>query len=414
MADTKISNLTAGGAVSGTDLFPNVQTAGVGPVKTTAAQLATYMWASPTLVTPALGTPASGTLTSCTGLPISTGVSGLGTGVATALGVNAGSAGCFVRNNTAETISGALTLTSVTPQLTLGVNATTLGSVKLFGSTSGDVTLKVAAAAGTATVFQLPATNGTNGWYLKTDGTGVTSWAAVSASPGGADTQVQYNDGGVFAGDASFTYNKTTHLLTVGGGVTGTYFFATASNSELSINYYGYGFQINGSSAQIVFGSTTGSAGFDLILRRSAAATLQMGAADADTNASIVAQTLLVQSVSAGGTSDQAGKDFTIGGSKGKGTGIGGKIILATAPAGSTGTAVNALVNAWAVDGNQTLHPLGSLATNMTKGFINIPGAAGAASGTPANTTGFPMYYDSTNNKIYVYNGAWKSTAALT
>ena len=40
---------------------------------------------SPTLVTPALGTPASGTLTNTTGLPISTGVSGLGTGIATFL-----------------------------------------------------------------------------------------------------------------------------------------------------------------------------------------------------------------------------------------------------------------------------------------------------------------------------------------
>lgn len=40
---------------------------------------------SPTLVTPALGTPSSATLTNATGLPISTGVSGLGTGVATFL-----------------------------------------------------------------------------------------------------------------------------------------------------------------------------------------------------------------------------------------------------------------------------------------------------------------------------------------
>jgi len=69
---------------------------------------------SPTLVTPALGTPSSGTLTSCTGLPISTGVSGLGTGVATALGVNVGTAGAPVVNGGALGTPSSGTLTNAT------------------------------------------------------------------------------------------------------------------------------------------------------------------------------------------------------------------------------------------------------------------------------------------------------------
>jgi hypothetical protein len=61
---------------------------------------------SPTLVTPILGTPTSGTLTNCTGLPISTGVSGLGTGIGTFLG--APSSANLASAITDETGSGSL------------------------------------------------------------------------------------------------------------------------------------------------------------------------------------------------------------------------------------------------------------------------------------------------------------------
>jgi len=74
---------------------------------------------SPALVTPALGTPASGTMTNVTGLPISTGVSGLGTGVATFLATP--SSANLAAAVTNETGSGALVFatspTLVTPAL---------------------------------------------------------------------------------------------------------------------------------------------------------------------------------------------------------------------------------------------------------------------------------------------------------
>ena len=61
---------------------------------------------SPTLVTPVLGTPASATLTNATGLPISTGVSGLGANVATFLATP--SSANLLAALTDETGTGAL------------------------------------------------------------------------------------------------------------------------------------------------------------------------------------------------------------------------------------------------------------------------------------------------------------------
>lgn len=73
----------------------------------------------------ALGTPSSGTLTSCTGLPISSGVSGLGTGVATAAGNAVNASGGLITYGTYAPASGK-TLT-VSNSITLaGTDNTTM------------------------------------------------------------------------------------------------------------------------------------------------------------------------------------------------------------------------------------------------------------------------------------------------
>ena len=60
---------------------------------------------------------------------------------------------------------------------------------------------------------------GSAGDVLTSNGT-VVYWRAPSAGVAGSDTQVQFNDGGSLAGEAGFTFNKTTDTLTVNGAFT--------------------------------------------------------------------------------------------------------------------------------------------------------------------------------------------------
>lgn len=61
---------------------------------------------------------------------------------------------------------------------------------------------------------------GTNGYVLQTDGTGNLTWTAQTGgsgngTPGGANTQVQYNNAGAFGGTAGFTFNNVANALAV-------------------------------------------------------------------------------------------------------------------------------------------------------------------------------------------------------
>ena len=103
---------------------------------------------SPTLTTPALGTPASGVMTNVTGLPISTGVDGLGTGVATFLATpsSANLAAALTDESGSGTVAFTTSPTFVTP--TLGAAAAT--SIALPDALVGSA---LATASNTATTI---------------------------------------------------------------------------------------------------------------------------------------------------------------------------------------------------------------------------------------------------------------------
>jgi hypothetical protein len=123
---------------------------------------------SPTLVTPILGTPTSGTLTSCTGLPIATGVSGLAANVATFL----------------ATPSSANLAAVLTDETGTGAN--------VFANTPTLVTPNIGAATGTS--LALTSFLATQGSIINNGGSGKVGYAAGA---GGAVTQLTSKSTGV-------------------------------------------------------------------------------------------------------------------------------------------------------------------------------------------------------------------------
>lgn len=197
---------------------------------------------SPTFTTPALGTPASGVLTNCTGLPVSTGISGFGTSVATALAVNVGTAGAFVVNGGALGTPSSGTVTNLTGTASININGTVgattpnTGAFTSVTSTSASGVLTRAAATqdgvslvgragGTAsyTVTLTPTTLSASRTLTLPDNSGtiLTTGATVTVAQGGTGL-TSGTSGGVLYYSASGTLASSAALaasaIVLGGG----------------------------------------------------------------------------------------------------------------------------------------------------------------------------------------------------
>jgi hypothetical protein len=99
------------------------------------------------------------------------------------------------------------------------------GSIGVYGSanigTGGSGgNLSVSGISFLGDVGNVRITGGTANYILQTDGAGNLSWAYNSGggggggTPGGSNTQIQFNDANTFGGDSTLTFNKVTDTLT--------------------------------------------------------------------------------------------------------------------------------------------------------------------------------------------------------
>ena len=224
MANAKISQLQAVTSVNGADLGVLVQGG------TTSQTSIDDLFTDRTLVDPILGTPVSGALTNCTGLPLTTGVTGtlpvanggtgitsFGAGVATFLGTP--SSANLASAVTDETGSGALVF-ATSPSLTtptLGVaSATSVNKVAITAPATGS-TLTIADGK-TLTASNTLAFTGTDSSSVAFGTGGTVQYFITATAAALVDEANAINTAGKFAGKQVWDSTNNVPLWAAGVG----------------------------------------------------------------------------------------------------------------------------------------------------------------------------------------------------
>ena len=194
------------------------------------------------------------------------------TSVGTLTGLNVNGAGSITGNIRVGNLDTNGTI--ITTNANVVGNATVNGTLQV-GSVGqlrvlGNINTTGAPNVNLGNVSNLHISGGLNGYVLSTDGAGNLSWSAGGGGggngvPGGANTQVQYNDAGTFGGSSFLTFNEVTNTFQVAGNLVANSTQVGAGIYKFSTQYVYFATTVSTSPNQVLWSTPASNAsGIDI------------------------------------------------------------------------------------------------------------------------------------------------------